>query len=334
MSSTDMLACFGEGYIKSDISLDSDEYPKQLALCPDPPETLYVMGNTESLNRCLAIVGARGATPYGEACASRFAAIAASMGISVVSGGAIGCDLSAHKGALNAGGVTVAVLGSGADIAYPRRGKSVFEKALEEGGAIVSEMPWGAQPRRWAFSKRNRIIAGLSRAVLIVEAGLPSGTFSTADFALEAGREVMVVPGSIFSAKSTGSNRLIRDGAVPIIDDASFIDEMLTLFDDLPLSLDLADDDKASANRDKRKKQRHKTSKSSSKQNADSSQLDMTFATIQDYIAANPMTPDALSESLGMGVVDVIKVLSSLETWGLVCRYPDGRFGIDPRDRR
>ncbi len=291
-------------------------YPMHLVEFPDSPSRLYVLGNPEALAvPGLAVIGARKATPYGEACAERFSILASALGITVISGGAIGCDQAAHRGALAGGGPTVVVLGSGANIAYPRRGKPVFEEVLAKGGAMVSELPWGSSPQRWAFKKRNRIIAGLAEAVLIVEAGIPSGTFSTADFALGAGRDVLVVPGSIFSKSSDGSNKLLREGAFPIVDDDSFLDEMARVFALGPAEAPdgLCGDPRSIAR---------------------TGQLDAASTRILEMIAASPCTPDELSASCGMGITQVIKVLSSLETLGIASRYPDGRFGFDPRGSR
>lgn len=296
-------------------------YPDLLKQIESPPDKLYVLGSPESLKAGLAIVGARKATPYGIACAQRFAAIAAQLGITVVSGGAIGCDQAAHKGALDAGGSTVVVLGSGANIAYPKRGKSLFDRVLDSGGALVSELDWDTSPQKWAFRKRNRIIAGLSRAVLIVEAGLPSGTFSTADFALDAGRDVLVVPGSIFSDESKGSNTLLSQGATPVIDDESFLEALGRIF--------AAGD--SSQDRVTEGGEEH-CGRCGDGTGALKFGFELTAvqARIMDMLAASPMTADQVIKSLGTAPLDTMKELSLLEARKLVVRYPDGRFGIDP----
>ena len=200
----------GERFV---LTLGSPEYPEQLAETPDPPRMLYGIGDPGALVAGLAVVGARRATPYGLRATRLLAGWAASKGVTVISGAAIGCDSEAHRAALDAPGATVAVLGCGPDVDYPRRSAAMLA-TIRAGFAVVSECPFGQQPLRFAFARRNRIIAGLASAVLVVEAGLPSGTFSTADAALEAGRDVMAVPGSIFSPESRGSNRLIRQGAL------------------------------------------------------------------------------------------------------------------------
>lgn len=177
-------------------------YPDSLMNVPDPPETLYVLGSLDALCDGLAVVGARKATPYGMSAAEKFAGLAAAKGVPIISGGALGCDSHAHRGALSVGGRTVAVLGGGCDMPYPARNVSLFQEIIDCGGAVVSEHDWEFPPLPYTFRARNRIIAGLARATLIVEAGLPSGTFSTADEALAANREVLVVPGPITSPTS------------------------------------------------------------------------------------------------------------------------------------
>lgn len=208
------------------IDVASTAFPVALKVIPNPPEKLYVIGNPNALEPGLAVIGARKATPYGVSCARRFARLAAEKGVPIISGGARGCDSEAHFAALKAHGSTVVFLGGGCDCVYPPEHFGLFQKVIDAGGAIVSEHPWGFPPRPYTFRARNRLIAGLADAVLIVEAGLPSGTFSTADEALAAGKDVLVVPGAITSESSYGSNRLLYQGATPIIDDESFEDAL------------------------------------------------------------------------------------------------------------
>lgn len=205
-------------------------YPEALLRADKPPERLYVIGDPAALEEGLAIVGARKATPYGAGCARRFARAAAERGITIISGGARGCDGAAHEAALAAEGRTVAFLGGGPDVTYPSEHAGLFQRIVNGGGALVSEYPWGTAPLPWMFRNRNRLIAALARATLIVEAGLPSGTFSTADHALAASRDVLVVPGAITAASSRGANRLLYQGATPVVDDDSFSDVLFSLF--------------------------------------------------------------------------------------------------------
>lgn len=206
-------------------------FPPLLERVAQPPKELFVVGCPDALlGPALAVVGARKATPYGKGCARRFARLASLRGICIVSGGARGCDAEAHRAALEAGGRTVAFLGGGCDRIYPPENLALFQRIVDEGGAVVSEREWGFPPVPYAFRARNRLIAGISQATLIVEAGLPSGTFSTADEALAVGAEVLAVPGSITSASSRGANRLIAQGATPIVDDDSFLDALFGVY--------------------------------------------------------------------------------------------------------
>mgnify|MGYP003376058332 CR=1 FL=1 len=182
---------------RSELAFGVQGYPDAFCTLAQPPSCLYVVGEIDALREGLAVVGARNATPYGRFAAKLFSTAAARRGIPIISGGARGCDAAAHRAAIEAGGVTVAFLGGGCDELYPKENAGLFQDIVNAGGAGVSEQPWGMPPRPYMFRMRNRLIAGLARATLIVEAGLPSGTFSTADEALAANREVLVVPGSI-----------------------------------------------------------------------------------------------------------------------------------------
>jgi len=215
---------------RSILELGKEGYPSSLGMIAEPPERLHVIGDPAALEEGIAIIGARRATPYGLSCAHRFARIAAEKGVCIVSGGARGCDSEAHRAALEVQGRTVVFLGGGCDEIYPRENFDLFQKIVDSGGAIVSEWDWTMPPLPYMFRRRNRLIAGLARAVLIVEAGLPSGTFSTADDALESGKDVLVVPGAITSDTSLGANRLLYQGALPIIDDESYEEALFNIF--------------------------------------------------------------------------------------------------------
>ena len=193
-------------------------YPPLLRAIPDPPSVLWLRGEAapELLERpSVAIVGARACSSYGRSVARTLGRELAAAGLVVVSGMARGIDSEAHRGALEAGGITVAVLGCGIDRDYPAAHRDLAERIVER-GLIVSEYEAGIEPAPWRFPARNRIIAGLCTATVVVEARERSGALITADFALEDGREVMVVPGEITSAVSAGSNALLRLGATPV----------------------------------------------------------------------------------------------------------------------
>ena len=194
------------------------EYPPLLRSIPDPPPTLWLRGEapSELLARpAVAIVGARACSSYGRSVARSLGRELAAAGLVVVSGMARGIDGEAHRGALDVDGITVAVLGCGIDRDYPAAHRDLAGRIVEK-GLIVSEYEPGIEPAPWRFPARNRIIAGLCGATVVVEARERSGALITADFALEDGREVMVVPGEITSAVSIGSNALLRLGATPV----------------------------------------------------------------------------------------------------------------------
>jgi DNA processing protein len=191
-------------------------YPARLAELYDPPERLYVRGSFDSLSQPgVAVVGARSCSAYGAQVARSVARELAAAGVVVVSGLARGIDGEAHRGALEGGGTTIAVLGCGIDRDYPRSHAELARRIVGS-GAIVSEYPPGVEPAPWRFPARNRIIAGLSLATVVVEARERSGALITADFALELGRDVFAVPGEITSGLSAGTNGLLRQGAAPL----------------------------------------------------------------------------------------------------------------------
>lgn len=194
-------------------------FPALLGAIHDPPPQLYVRGEAgaEILSRpAVAVVGARSCSAYGRSVARSLGRDLAAAGLVVVSGMARGVDGEAHRGALDAAGQTVAVLGCGIDRDYPAAHAELARRICAAGGLVVSEYEPGVEPSPWRFPARNRIIAGLCRATVVVEARERSGALITADFALEEGREVLAVPGEITSSLSAGSNALLRLGATPV----------------------------------------------------------------------------------------------------------------------
>jgi DNA processing protein len=192
-------------------------YPPLLAQLYDPPPQLFIRGRVKLLvEPAVAVVGARSCSAYGAQVARMLGRELASAGLVVVSGLARGIDGEAHRGALDAGGPTVAVLGCGIDRDYPRAHAGLAER-IRGNGAVVSEYAPGTEPAPWRFPARNRIIAGLCLATVVVEARERSGALITADFALELGREVFAVPGEITAALSAGTNDLLRQGAAPLL---------------------------------------------------------------------------------------------------------------------
>lgn len=282
-----------------ELTITDPEYPACLRDLQDPPRTLHGIGRPELLTAGLGVIGSRKATPYGRTAAGIFAGWAAQQGIVIVSGAAIGCDQAAHKAALSRSGPTVAVLGCGADVDYPSGARALLS-TIRSDGLVLSELPWGSLPKRWAFVRRNRIIAGLSYALLVVEASVPSGTFSTADFALDAGRTVCAVPGSIFAAECRGSNRLIRQGATPITD-----------VSELAAALGMLDIPRLDAGVTERP-------------------TSAEHGPLIAALVANPMRPDDIAREFGMDIVHVVRLLTTLEEQHTVVRFPGGRWGCLP----
>lgn len=295
-----------------ELARDDGAFPPLLKACPRPPERLYGVGDPAALRPGLAVVGARRATPYGRTAARRFASAAAARGIPIVSGGARGCDAVAHEAALAAACPTVAFLGGGCDQLYPAENAGLFQRIVDGGGAVVSERPWDFPPQPYTFRERNRLIAGLARATLIVEAGLPSGTFSTADEALAAGREVWVVPGAITSENSRGANRLLYQGALPIIDDDSFADALFLTYGCL----------------------REPEAEGEKKEGSDGAPPGQSGEeALLAALAAEPLGMEDL-RSLARAHGPAGRELPWLMVWlataqrdGLIAQYPDGRYG-------
>ncbi len=273
---------------------DDELYPDRLRDMEHPPELIRGIGDPSLLSTlCLGVIGARRATPYGLAVARKAGRIAAESGITLVSGGAMGCDAAAARGALEAGGKTIVVSGVGANRVYPRSSSDVFRRAATAGGAVISLEPWDQDVRRYAFLRRNVVIAALATALVVSEAGQRSGTTSTATAAFEMGREVYAIPGSIFSPESQGSNALIRDGAA-----------IVTCEEDLELLI-----------------------------SRDFGVLRMVAqhpATPRDRIlsalVASPMRTDDLANSLGVDPLTVLQQIADFEVRGVIMRLPDGRY--------
>ncbi len=276
-------------------------YPPALAAIVDPPPLLWVRGQGEALDApAVAIVGSRAGSPYALAVAERLAGDLASLGLTVVSGLARGVDSAAHRGALAAGS-TVAVLGSGADVIYPpEHGRLADEIAAH--GAIVSELAPGTRPRKLFFPLRNRIISGVSRAVVVVEAGEKSGSLITARCALEQGRDVLAVPGNVLSDRNRGGHALIRDGA-RLVESARDVLEELGLEPAAGL--------------------RPRPGARASEGGADTGTPDPILTSLGPGEAADI---EALAARTGLAVTPLLTKLMELELAGLVARAGGGRF--------
>ena len=199
------------------VTLEEEKYPKRLKSIEQPPPVLYIRGLLEEGDQfAVAIVGTRRNTSYGRQVAFDLASYLVRNGITVISGLARGIDSIAHNSALKNGGRTIAVLGCGVDVVYPPEHRKLYS-SIWESGALISDYYPGTEPEGINFPPRNRIISGLSLAVVVIEAGEKSGALITSEFAASQGREVFAVPGPIYAPKSKGTNRLIRDGALPLI---------------------------------------------------------------------------------------------------------------------
>jgi len=276
------------------LTLADTAYPQALLETPDPPSILYVRGNPGLLRKQeLAIVGSRNATPQGMQTAEAFARALAATGLGIVSGLALGIDAAAHRGALAAGGATIAVIGTGADRVYPARNRELA-LAIAEQGAIVSEFPLGTPAIAANFPRRNRIISGLCQGVLVVEAALESGSLITARLAAEQGREVFAIPGSIHSPVARGCHRLIRQGA-KLVETARDILEELGHHPDSGnhlLAPPLAEDENA----------------------------------ILDALGHDPCTLDDLAERTGLAADHLLPELLALELVGRIATLPGNRY--------
>lgn len=260
-------------------------FPEHLAELPDAPDVLFVRGSMAP-DRGVAVVGSRKATPYGIGIARAYGAALASAGWPVISGLARGVDGAAHQGTLDAGGRGTAVMGCGLDVWYPPQHRSLGEKLLDAGGCIVSEYPPGTPPLGWRFPPRNRIISGLSAAVVVVEAAKHGGALITARRALEQGREVLAVPGDVDRPTSEGCNLLIRDGAIPVLGPDDLV-EAISLMLGPP---------------------------------ADASGSPNYTDELVDALGPVGRTVDWLAARLGLSVSDVLARLARLETSGVVAR--------------
>ncbi len=207
------------------ISISDPCFPEALRNIPTPPKQLFYLGELSKTKRNVAIVGSRHISNYGREITRELAEQLASRGIGIVSGLALGVDGIAQESAIRVGGYTVAVLASGLDIISPHSNRQIAIKLLEQGGAIVSEFPPGTPPLQFRFLQRNRIVSGLADAVIVTEAGARSGTMNTVMHALQQGKDVYAVPGNITSPMSAGCNKLIEQGATPIINIEAFVDQ-------------------------------------------------------------------------------------------------------------
>jgi DNA processing protein len=285
------------------VALDSPGYPELLRGIPDPPLGLFIRGEVAAAGFLqLAIIGSRTPTVDGRRLARKFAAEAVGSGLVVTSGMAIGIDGEAHAGAIAGGGRTIAVLGNGLARVYPRRHAALADK-IAANGALVSEFPCDYPPLAENFPRRNRIMSGLSVGVLVVEAALRSGTLITADHALEQGREVFAVPGSIANSRARGCHALIRQGAKLVEDIGDVLEEIQPLV---------------------QRTARPAAAMPCAARRSDL--LDGNSSLLLDNIGTDPVIIDSLVETTGLPVGMAVSLLSNLEIAGLIEFLPGGGY--------
>ena len=273
-------------------------YPLSLLPLPDAPYGLYHIGDLPGEELCVAIVGARGCSRYGRETAAVLGRALGEAGISVVSGMARGIDGAAQWAAMAGGGKSYGVLGCGVDICYPEENRELYEK-LQVQGALISEFPPGTEPLAWHFPVRNRIISGLARVLVVVEAREKSGSLITADLALEQGRDIYAVPGRMTDALSHGCNELIRNGAGILISPEMLLDELGMVYT-----------------------KKEKNSKKiqiglAEKENLLYSGLDLT-----------PKSTEAISKETGLPVAEIMELMVSLQLKGLVVEEGTGYYAL------
>jgi DNA processing protein len=288
----------------AEILIPSDpDYPALLRTIPDPPPVLYTLGSQALLLRLsAAIVGSRDHSHYGLGVCRSVAGAAAAAGVVVISGMARGLDAVAHTAALDSGGTTIGVLGNGLGVVYPAANRELYDRVARD-GLLLSEFPPGERPHAGSFPRRNRLISGLARVTVVVEAAVGSGALITAGAALDQGREVMAVPGNITSPVSVGTNRLIRDGAAPLLESADLLEHfpevgcspaprIVVQPPNRPLPEALSFEERELAG----------------------------------LLGAEPTHPDALAERFKRPVGEVLGLLCGLEIAGVVEQSPGRRF--------
>lgn len=281
-------------------------YPRMLKEIHDPPIGFYRKGKYGFDHPCIAIVGSRRTTLYGQSVAKRFAAELARLGFCIVSGLARGIDTAAHEGALSVNGRTAAVLGSGIDIIYPPENLQLYRQ-IEASGAIISEFPFGRRADRQSFPMRNRVVAGICDAVIVVESDVNGGSMITARFAGEQGRLVYAVPGRIDQASSAGCHQLIRDGAT-----------LLTSVDDILAELNYLDGLRPSPIPLREKAGDDATA---------AAELSEAETSIMAFFSGGELlSADLLAEKSGQPVHEVAVLLMQLELKRLIAKRTDGKF--------
>ena len=287
------------------LPIDAENYPALLLELPDPPPVLFLCGDPSLLNLPqLAMVGSRRPTPAGEKTSRHFSRYLAENGLTITSGLAAGIDSSAHEGALDGNGKTIAVMGTGVDRIYPAGNRKLAHEIVARGGLLVSELPLGSPPLAGNFPRRNRIISGLSLGVLVVEAALRSGSLITARLASEQGREVFAIPGSIHNSQARGCHALIRKGAKLVEMAQDIIEELApllgTLVDEAKISKAEKDDNPPIENSEYRQ--------------------------LLECMGFDPISVDELVQRCGLSVSELSSMLLLLEMEGHVSSAQGGLY--------
>lgn len=291
----DVAAAWLEDTANRVIALGDPRYPQALLQIPDPPPVLYVKGRTDLLNApALAIVGSRHATPQGAALAESFAATLSDAGLTIVSGLALGIDAAAHCGGLSGPSSSIAVVGTGLDVVYPARNRPLAHQ-LAASGTLVSEFPLGTGPIAGNFPRRNRLISGLARGCLVIEAAAQSGSLITARLANEQGREVFAVPGSVHSPLSKGCHQLIKQGA-------KLVESAQDILEELNLPLQRQPDTAAA------------------------SPVDAQEAALLQHLGFDPCDIDTLAARSGLASDVVSALLTQFEIDGRIATMPGGKY--------
>jgi len=292
---------------------DDEAYPAFLRRIDNPPAALFVDGDPGCLwQPQIAVIGSRNPTAGGLDHARDFAATLSRQGMTITSGMASGIDSAAHKAALDAGGATIAVTGTGLDIVYPASSRALAER-IPLHGAVVSEFPLGTPPKRHHFPLRNRIISGLSLAVLVIEAGLNSGTLITARKAAEQGREVFALPGSLHNPMVKGCHRLIREGARLVETTADIMQELGPLASELKLEIN-------------RQLEPAPAGQAAPAVDGEDLLADADYRAVWDVLAYDPVPIDKVIERSGRSAAEVSSMLLMMELRGLVRKQGHGRY--------
>ncbi len=286
------------------VSIFEEYYPESLRQTPLPPIGLYYIGTLPREQRLISIIGTRKATDYGVRVTKAFTPELVNSGLGIVSGMARGTDSNAHEATLEANGYTIAVLGSGIDVCYPPENHKLFER-IKQTGCVMTEYPFGEKPNKQNFPARNRIIAGLGEALIVIEAEERSGTSFTVEYALELGREVFAVPGNITSGTSKGTNKLILDGATPALSAAQILEHLRIGLFDARSEIDTEE-----------------------RQEARIKELDEQSRLVYEFLQKGARSADTLAEETSLSIQNINFILTKLEIQMYIKRSAGQRYEI------